>query len=118
MAFLSWCPPETKRKTREKGHNLRSQKVSIVLARDLAGEVLGGKVVLVPRAGLGGELVGALLEQLESVGFGDLLALGSGAAVTSPLPELRARNLGGCGVLPTNPRVSCYGPPVFLFLFS
>lgn len=57
-------------------------------------------MVLVALGGLGRELLGLLLEQLEGVGLVDALALGRGHAVADPLPELAARHLGGGGVLP------------------
>lgn len=55
--------------------NLRSQKVGIVLAGDLAGEILGRKLVFVALGSLGSEIVGHLLEKLERIGLVDLLAL-------------------------------------------
>lgn len=76
------------------------QEVGIVLASHLGGKVLSGKVELVALGGLGGELVGLLLEKLEGVRLVDALALGGGDAVLHPLPELGAGNLGGGGILP------------------
>lgn len=80
--------------------SIPGEEISVVFAGDLAGEVLSSKVVLVALAGLGGQLVGALLEQLQRVGLVDALALGGGDAVANPLPELTARDLGGSSILP------------------
>lgn len=79
--------------------NLRSQEVGVVLTSDLAREVLGSEVELVTGAGLGGELVRDLLEELERVGLVDTLALGGGDTVLDPLPELRSGDLSGSSIL-------------------
>lgn len=55
---------------------------------------------LVALGALGGQIVSDLLEELERIRLVDALALGSGDAVASPLPELRAGDFGGGGVLP------------------
>lgn len=86
--------------------NIRSQEISIVLASDLAGKVLGSKVVLVALASLLGKVISALLEELEGVGLVDALALGGGDAVADPLPELASGDLGGGSILPVNQIVS------------
>jgi len=78
----------------------RSQEVGIVFSSDLTSEVLSSKLELVALGGLGLELGGLLLEELESVSLVDTLALGGGDAVADPLPELRARDLSGSRILP------------------
>lgn len=80
--------------------DLRCQEVGVILAGHLAGEVLCREVELVAGWGVGGQRVGALLEELEGVGLVDLLALSGGDAVLGPLPELTAGDLGGRGILP------------------
>lgn len=55
---------------------------------------------LVALASLGRELIGTLLEQLEGVGLVDALALRSGDAMASPLPQLAAGDFGGGSILP------------------
>lgn len=57
-------------------------------------------MVLVTLGCLGGQLSGAILEQLERVSLVNLLALGCGDAVLDPLPELTAGHFGGGGILP------------------
>lgn len=78
----------------------RGQKVSIVLARHLAREVLRRQVELVPLGRLLGQLVSFFVEELQRVGLVDTLALGSRHAVSDPLPQLAAGNFGGSSVLP------------------
>ena len=90
---------EWKGETQNKGENSRGQEVSIVLTSDLAREVLCCQVVLVPLGALRRELLGLLSQELEGVGLVDAAALGGGDAVTDPLPELGAGDLGGGGVL-------------------
>lgn len=82
-----------------RGINLRSEEVGVVLASDLAREVLSSKVVLVALGTGSSELVGRLLEKLQGVGLVDALALGGGDTVLNPLPKLASGHLGGSGVL-------------------
>ena len=91
---------EGKRRELEGGEVLRRQEIGIVLAGNLASEVLRRQAELVALGTLGGQFVGALGEDLESVGLVDTLALGGGDAVADPLPELRAGHLCRRGVLP------------------
>ena len=79
--------------------NSRSQEVSVVLARDLAGEILGGQLELVTGRRLGDELSRLLLEETQRVRLVDAPALGGADAVPAPLPQLAAADLGGRGVL-------------------
>lgn len=82
---------------------LRGQEIRVVLASDLAREILRRQVIFVPlRAlrGLLGQFISLLLEQLERISLVDALALGGGDAVADPLPQLAARHLSGGGVLP------------------
>jgi hypothetical protein len=83
---------------------VRCQEISIVLASDLAGKVLGSEVELVPLGGLGGQLLSLFLEELEGIGLVDALALGGRDAVLDPLPQLGAGDFGGGGVLPERGR--------------
>ena len=57
-------------------------------------------MVLVALASLVGQVVGALLEELESVALVDALTLARGDAVADPLPELASRDFSGGGILP------------------
>jgi hypothetical protein len=89
-------------RTSRRMEDLRCQEVGVILASHLAGEVLCREVELVAGWGVGGQRVGALLEELKGVGLVDLLALSGGDAVLGPLPELAAGDLGGRSVLPVS----------------
>lgn len=75
------------------------KEVRIILTRHLTGKVTGRQLVLVALGGLGGQAVGLLLKQTQSVGLVDLLAIGAGDLVVHPLPELRPGHFGGSGIL-------------------
>lgn len=79
--------------------DLRCQELGIVLASDLALKVLLGEMELVALRGLLAQLLSLLMEQLERIVLGDVLALGGLDVVPCPLPELTSRHLGGSGIL-------------------
>jgi hypothetical protein len=79
--------------------DLRCEELCIVLASDLALEVLSREVELIALGCLLAQLVSLLLEQLECVLLGDGLALGGLDAMLRPLPKLRPRHLGGSSIL-------------------
>ena len=54
---------------------------------------------LVTLSSLGGQLIRLLLEQLEGIRLVDTLAISSGNAMLSPLPQLRAGDLSSSGIL-------------------
>ena len=79
--------------------DLRCEEFSVVLAGNLALEVLSRQLELVTLWCLLAQLLGLLLEQLECVVLGHGLALSGLDTVLCPLPELRPRYLGGSSVL-------------------
>jgi len=69
-------------------------EVRVVLAGDLAGEVLGREVELVALGRALRERVRLLAQQLQRVRLVDRLTLGGRDAVPAPLPELGAADFG------------------------
>lgn len=75
------------------------EEVGVLVANNLGLEVSGGLSKLVAGLGVLDELVGLLVEKLDGVVLGDLLALGGGNTVLDPLVELRSRHLSGGSIL-------------------
>ncbi|KAI6775412.1 hypothetical protein HG530_002170 [Fusarium avenaceum] len=73
--------------------------IGVILAGDLAREVLGSEVELVALGARGRQLVGCLLEKLQGVRLVDSLALGCADTVLHPLPELTSGNLSCSSIL-------------------
>ena len=68
------------------GLDLRCQELGVVLSSDLSLKVLGRKMELVALWCLVAECLGLLVQKLERVVLGHLLALGSLDVVPGPLP--------------------------------
>jgi len=68
--------------------NLRCQELGVVLSSDLSLKVLSRKMELVALWCLVAECLSLLVQKLERVVLGHLLALGSLDVVPGPLPQL------------------------------
>lgn len=71
----------------------------IVFSNDLAGEVLSGKMILVPLWRFRRQLVRLLFEKLLRIRFVDLLALSRCDTVLTPLPQLGSTDFSSCSIL-------------------
>lgn len=79
--------------------NLRCQEVCIVFSSDLCSEIPSRELVLVALWTLLCQLVRLFLQQTQSVGLVDLLALGSCHVVANPLPKLAAGDFRRSSIL-------------------